>query len=151
MNWKPTKIPKGFVLLRDTREQRPLFKGFAEVETLHNGDYSVRGYEDLLVVERKQLSDFWAYIGVERAKTRIKLERLRVMSFAGLVIESTERKLYGEQKYTKLTREHARGFITSAEVCYGIHVFISADRVKLERWILDRLVYGYRMLKEGGV
>jgi ERCC4-type nuclease len=152
MTWKPTAIPKGFALIIDTREQQPLFTapptGLTIVRRkLDTGDYSVDGYEDALCVERKQNSDFYGYIGKERDRTVKKLEALSKMRFAALVIEETEARLFGVQRYTKLTHEHARGFLKMVEVKYGIHTLICHNRVTLERWILDRLAYGYKILK----
>ncbi len=150
--WKPTKIPKGFVLIIDTREQRPLFLERQQELIVHRkelivGDYSIEGFESRTCVERKQLSDFDAFIGRERvSKTIPKLEHMRQMYWAGLAIECSERKLFGERKYGKMTPEHTRGFLKIVEVRYGVHTYWAKDRVKLEQWILDRLCDVYEML-----
>lgn len=167
MNWKPTKIPKGFVLIIDTDEKKPLFrkkppnKQFNQIlpiivagsnvyvifRALLVGDYSIQGFEDRVCIERKQLSDFDAFIGRERVlKTMPKLERMYDMFWAGLAIECSERTLFGERKYGKMTPEHARGFLKIVEVRYGVHTYWAKDRVKLERWILDRLCCVYETL-----
>lgn len=151
--WKPTVIPSGFVLVIDTREQRPLFTkppaGLTIVRRkLDDGDYAVDGYESKLIIERKQCSDFYSYIGKERERTTAKLERISRAYFSALIIEETEQKLFSDQRYTRLTREHARGFLKMCEVKYGIHTLVCNNRAKLERWILDRLTYGYRLLRE---
>ena len=70
---KPFVFPQGFVLVIDTRERNPLctaVKGLTVCrDTLKDGDYSIRGFEDRFAVERKQVSDFFSYIGRERKKT----------------------------------------------------------------------------------
>ena len=143
--WKPTKIPNGFTLVIDTREQKPLFQLRTipiNHKVLEIGDYAIEGYEDIACVERKMLSDFDSFIGQEREKHTIpKMERMRDMLWAALVIECSPRKLYGKRKYGKITKEHVRGFLKKCRVQYGIHVFISDDREELERYILDHLVY----------
>jgi DNA excision repair protein ERCC-4 len=77
------KTPKP-VLIIDTREQDPLdfsrFRGwFAGIErrSLHLGDYSVAGMEDICAVERKGLSDLVQSLSTTRPAF---VERLRAMS-----------------------------------------------------------------------
>jgi len=63
---KPFRIPEGFVMVRDTREQKPLFADPPEglqviTGTLLHGDYSIRGFETKFAIERKQMSDFYVW------------------------------------------------------------------------------------------
>lgn len=153
------KVPDGFVVLVDTREQSPLFLGARlyngercvvngvpfEGATLHDGDYTVRGMENVVAVERKMLSDFDAYIGKERnAKTLPKLKRLSEMKWASLVVEVSERELFGKRKYGKITGAHARGFLCKVECEYGIHTYINAQRTAVEQYVIDRLLYAWK-------
>jgi len=153
MSWKPTVIPKGFVLVIDTREQQPLFtdtKIQCVKKCLKDGDYSILGMEEQVTVERKKISDLVTYIinyGKGRKTTKQKLERLSAMIWAGLIIEASTQKLSGKiayQRKHRITKETVRGFRASCEVKYGIPTFNSANRKELERWILDRLVRVYR-------
>lgn len=151
--WKPTIIPEGFMLIQDTREREPLFKippkGLVMVrDTLTDGDYSVRGFESKMAIERKMVSDFFAYIGKERDRTVLKLRRLSAMHFAALVIEAEEDELYMPQMYTALCQEHVRAFFRSLRVRYGIHLYISPDREKIERYVLDSLTKAYEIFRE---
>lgn len=152
---KLTYIPDGFVLVIDTREQQPLFSGRDDIpvehRVLHDGDYSVSGYETLIIVERKKLSDFLSYIGKERAtKTIPKLCRLSAARFAALIIEEDEQQLNGPFRHSKLTGEHVRAFLLSCRVRYGIHVYISKDRAALERFVIDHCVKAWSILREEG-
>ena len=79
---KKPKIPDGFILVQDTREQLPLFarlpKGLIiKSDTLKVGDYSIEGFQDIITIERKNISDLLTFIGGERKKT---IEKLKVMS-----------------------------------------------------------------------
>jgi len=153
--FKPTDIPPGFVLVRDTREQLPLFtrtKGLTvKVDTLHHGDYTIDGFQDQFAIERKQESDFYSYIGKERKKTIIKLGKLSTFKFAALVVEGLNiDDLCVQSAYSTLTPEHVRGFLVSISVRYGIHFFAHRDRKMIERWILDRSVKFYNMMRSGG-
>lgn len=81
------------VLLVDTREQNPLsferFKGwFAEVKksALPLGDYSIRGMEDICVVERKDLADLVRSFTEDRPVFVSRLRRMAALPQALLVI-----------------------------------------------------------------
>jgi hypothetical protein len=94
---KPTEIPDNFVLVQDTREQRPLWpsgripKGLTiKSATLHNGDYSVLGFEERICFERKA-GDIFPYCGADHDKTKVKMLRFPVLLAAVLVIPVTRR------------------------------------------------------------
>lgn len=149
---KPHVFPDGFILIVDTREQRPLcvrVKGLTSlVDTVKDGDYTIKGFEDKFAIERKQLSDFYSYIGKERDRTVKKIKRLADMDFAAIVVEATLEDLLMPQIYSTVSPEVARGFLTSINVRYGIHTFIHKDRRQIERWILDRAIKYYKISRE---
>jgi len=150
--WKPTVIPKGFVLIRDTREQKPLFanppKGLTIVDKkLEVGDYSIQGFENFVCIERKMVSDLYAFIRDHDTHTVFKLCKMKaIRMFACLLIEASERKLSHQQPHTKLTPEHIRGFLKTVRAGYGIHVYTSGNRTNLERFVLDHLCYCFKVL-----
>lgn len=79
-------------ILIDTREQRPLaFSDDVDVEiaTLPTGDYSLRGFTDRVVIERKSLPDLWSCCGSERDRFEAELARMRAYPLRAVVIEST--------------------------------------------------------------
>jgi ERCC4-type nuclease len=156
-NLKPAKIPLGFVLLQDTREQRPLFSdppdGLTVVtKTLHYGDYSILGFESRFVIERKQVSDFYSYIGRERDRTIKKMEEFKEITssggFAGLVIEASESDLLCGYIMSRVSPEVARQALVSFEIRYGVHCHYSKSRKDIERWVIDRAVKFYRVMRE---
>jgi ERCC4-type nuclease len=76
------KAPKA-VLLVDTREQNPLdcsrFAGWfggIEKQALALGDYSIAGFEDQCVVERKDLADLVHSLTTDRAVFMSRLRRM---------------------------------------------------------------------------
>lgn len=150
---KPFKIPDGLIVIQDTREQLPLFrrppKGLViKTDTLHVGDYSIEGFRDQIAVERKQISDFYGYIGKERKRTEKKLRELSQMKFAALVIEATETELLMGHDFCKLSPEVARQALVSFEIRYGIHVYYSNSRHDIARWITDRFVKFWKVAHE---
>ena len=153
------KIPDGFVLLRDTREQRPLFDGAVEIPELTvvstalvHGDYSVKGFEERFAVERKGVGDFFQYIGKQRALTTRKMEAFRGIvsrgGFVGLVVEATEADLLSGYIMSRLSPEMVRQALVSFEVRSGVHVYYSRSRQDITRWILDRAIKFYRVQRE---
>lgn len=92
-----------FVVVVDTREQASF--SFADlrsdaregsrplnvptvVGTLRSGDYSIRGLEDAVAVERKSMQDLYSTLGQGRERFVRELERLAVMEFAAVVVEA---------------------------------------------------------------
>jgi ERCC4-type nuclease len=153
-NLKPfKKFPDGFVLIQDTREQRPLFNSPPEglkivTDTLLKGDYSIRGFEDKFCIERKQVSDFYSYIGKERERTIKKMKEFLDMQFAGLVIEASEANILNGFQMSRVSPETARQAIVSFEVRYGVHVYYSKSRHNIRRWVLDRAIKFYKVRRE---
>lgn len=77
------------VIVTDTREQTPLtFTRLASVwDTLHTGDYSVRGLENEFAVERKTLNDLASCCsGENRQRFFRELHRLRGFRFKRLLV-----------------------------------------------------------------
>ncbi len=149
---KPAIIPDNFILIIDTREQSPLFVGRLpkglriESATLKHGDYSIKGFEDKVCVERKEISDFLTYIGKDRNHTKSKLELMKPMFYKALIVEA--RDIFEIPGYSAIHPEVIRAFLLSAEVRYGLHILIHPDRKYIEKWVLDRLVKVYNILRE---
>jgi ERCC4-type nuclease len=145
---KPFRIPDGLVLIVDTREQSPLFtrtKGLTTIrDTLHDGDYSIKGFTDQFAIERKQASDLYSYIGKERKKTVKKLQRLMEFDFAALVVEESFDSLMLQSPYSSISPETVRQFLVSLNIRFGIHFFLSSKRKNLEMYILDRAIKFYK-------
>lgn len=148
---KPTPIPPGFTLIVDTREQRSLFtrvpKGLTiRSATLHDGDYSVAGFEDKICFERKS-SDIFPYCSVDHDKTKRKMERFKNFEFVGLIIEIKEADLFQFQQMTKVHPEVVRAALTSFEVRYGVHIYYG-NRENCARWLLDKAVKFFNIKHE---
>jgi ERCC4-type nuclease len=150
------EFPEDFILVIDTREQDMLFKhprkGLTIVrDTLKYGDYSIRGFQDLLAVERKNLSDLFGSIGKGRERFKAELEGLSKYERKWLLIEATEDDVLSWQEFSLLHPNVARGFLTSLEIRYGIGVYYQPDRRKAERWILDRFIRYFNLKRKGEI
>ena len=154
---KPTVIPEGFILIQDTREQRPLFsripKGLTiQSATLHDGDYSIKGFESKFAIERKFIGDLFPYCSSEREKTVAKMKRFRSMvdagGWVGLCIEEKESTVYQHQNFIQVSPETVRGAIISFAIRYHVNVYFAGNRENAARFILDHACRFYKMVHE---
>lgn len=108
---KPVMCP--FTVIVDTREQSPYqfqtFKADAkyktqtglprplfipvETATLKTADYSIKGYETEIAIERKSLTDLFGTLGSGRERFIRELERLSEFKVAHVVIEADWRTI----------------------------------------------------------
>ena len=116
-------------LIVDTREQSPFgFHGFeakspndelipfvinTERATLESGDYSVKGFEPLISVERKSLEDLYGTLGGGRERFERELERLNQMDFAAVVTEAPWARVMEGIDGRRLSPESVFGSIIS--------------------------------------
>lgn len=149
---KPFTFPTDFIVVIDTREKLPLFGSLdlkVEHKKLNNGDYSLKGFEDKIFVERKQVSDLVAYIGKDHKKTEGKLSRLQGYEWKALTIETSEEEVLSQKFFSNLSVESIRQSLALWEVKYGLNVYYSSNRGSIERWILDRMIWFYTIKRNG--
>lgn len=166
VEFKPIIFPEDFYLIQDTAEQKPLFPKGEEPKGLKvinkslmttdefghftSGDYSIKGFEHVFAIERKQVSDFLTYIGKGRDSTVHKMERFKDMvltrgGWAGLVIECNEKDLFLGSSFSRMTHEHIRAALVSFDVRSHVHIYYSNSRLDIARWVLDRSVKFYNI------
>lgn len=77
--------------LVDTREQRPfdLSPFRTEKTTLVTGDYSLKGFEAEVSIERKSLDDLCNVVGNDRKRFEKELQRLKAYPHRLLIIEAS--------------------------------------------------------------
>jgi len=150
---KPFIFPPDMVILIDTREQQsPLFgrypKGMTvSTTTLKIGDYSIRGLENKIAIERKKISDLISYCTTEREATKIKMSKLQSLQWAGLIIEARESEVYRPYAFSNASPESIRQSLVSFSVRYGVHVYIG-DRDRCAMWMLDRMIKFWKITHE---
>ena len=95
----PAELKIGDVVaIQDSREQRPLTLGMrTEVAALATGDYSVRGMEDRIAIERKSLQDYVQCVGAERERFDREMMRLRAYDVRAVVLECSWSDLHAGQ------------------------------------------------------
>ncbi|MFO0919660.1 MAG: ERCC4 domain-containing protein [Planctomycetaceae bacterium] len=126
-----------FTVIADTREQAPF--GFMSIEpwdkievesrALQTGDYSIVGFESVISVERKSVSDFYHSIGSDRERFEREMVRLQQMEFAAVVIEGNWKELLIDRPDTiQMSAKSASNTIYSWSVRYGVHFWTCDGR-----------------------
>ncbi len=84
-----------YTVIKDTREQDGWFfspydkcEGM-EVETLHTGDYTLKGFDDIVCVERKaSVSEIAMNLGRKKKPFQNEMERMKDFQFSFLICEN---------------------------------------------------------------
>ena len=138
-------FPDGFVIIRDTREQTGLFnkppKGLLIVrDTLKYGDYSIKGFEDEIAIERKNVDDLWTSVTVNAKDFKRKMMVLATYERAWLLIDGLESEYLSFREGRKIHPNQIRQALASVEGRIGVPVHQSESIAASERWVIDVFV-----------
>lgn len=123
------------IILQDTREQKPYWrnkKNEIETKTLKTGDYSIKGMETRIAIERKSMADLFGTLGKGHKRFKREISRGLEMDYFGIYIEGTEEKIRNKDfpgsYYSKM-----RGFVIlkilkTIETRYGVDVVYCDNR-----------------------
>jgi ERCC4-type nuclease len=101
--------------------RRPL-KVDWEWTTLQTGDYSIKGLESRVCIERKSLADLYNSCGQGRERFEREHQRLAEMEFAAVVIEADFRMmLHSPPEHSKLKPKCVYRTMLSWMIRYGVH------------------------------
>ena len=145
-----------FTVIVDTREQLPYTFDSIEIggqrlivptdfQTLQSGDYSIRGMENLVTIERKSVSDFYGSITTGRSRLESEFERMEAMQFSAIIVEGRlesvlEPMLHGR----KITSQAIRATVASWSVKYQTRWLFVASRVYGELMTFELLKQFHR-------
>jgi ERCC4-type nuclease len=135
-------MPAPLVLLVDTREQRPLvFSDAVSVEraTLAEGDYTAKGLEGRVAIERKSLADLVGSLTSGRERFLRELERLRPYMFRAIVVEGSMAEVVAGAYRSRATPASILGSVCALIADYSIPV-IFADDAKTAAVIVEKLL-----------
>lgn len=100
-----------------------------ESTLLASGDYSLKGFEDQVTIERKSLSDLYGTIGQGRDRFERELERLTTFSYAMIIIEATWQEVIVEPpSHTQLPPKIVFRSILAWSIRYGVPFFPAGPR-----------------------
>lgn len=124
--------PEDITAVIDTREQAPLDLLVPSVRgTLAVGDYSVRGLEHLVAVERKSLPDLLACVGRERDRFDRCIKSMRSYEVRILVIEASLGTIELGQWRSQLTPTQVKAALYSW--AKHVTIFPAGDRLTAAR------------------
>jgi ERCC4-type nuclease len=124
------------VAIVDSREQNPLdLQPLRQVTgTLTTGDYSLRGLESIIAIERKSLPDLLTCVGQERDRFHREVLRLLAYPVRALVVESTWPELERGQWRSKVGSPAALGTVLNW-VSLGLPVIMAGDHDRAGRYV----------------
>ena len=135
-------------IIIDTREQTPytfqMFPVATVTGTLDTGDYSLYGFEDVIAVERKELSDIISCLGSGRERFTRELERLRGYESAALVIESPLQVIRAGRYRSSMKPEAAEQSLISIMQRFRLPVYFAIDRTDGQRFTYHFLRHFFR-------
>lgn len=121
--------PSSVVAVIDSREQLPLDLSPLQVVpgTLATGDYSIRGLEQHIAIERKSLSDLLGCIGQDRERFDREIVRLLAYPTRAVVVESSWTALETGGWRSKITPQAATGSVLGW-IAQGVPFLFCGDR-----------------------
>ena len=128
--------PADLVAVVDGREQNPLdLEPLRQVAgTLATGDYSLRGLESIIAIERKSLVDLLSCVGQERDRFHREVLRLLAYPVRALVVESTWPVIERGQWRSKVRAPAALGTVLNW-ISMGLPVIMAGDHSRAGRYV----------------
>ena len=142
----PAELPlQSLVALVDSREQDPLdLQPLAtERATLATGDYSLRGLEHVVAIERKSLPDLLACVGRERERFDREVQRLLAYPIRALVVEATWQDIEAGGWRSEVKPAAALGSLLGW-IAAGVPVVMCGDHERAGRYVARLLVTAAR-------
>ena len=137
----PAELPDSAITaIVDTREQAPLELPWIASErgTLSTGDYSVKGLEHHVAIERKSLPDLVACCGRERERFDREVRRLLAYPVRALVVEADWPAIEAGNWRGKLTPRQVGSSLISWQV-QGLPVVLAGNRDRAARLVASML------------
>ena len=137
--------PEQVVALVDPREQTPWNLAPLKMEqtVLQTADYTFRGGEHSIRIERKELSDLVSCCGPERDRFEREIERLLAFPARLLVIEASWDDIRRGAWRSKMKPAAVEASLLSWQAM-GIAVHLAGDRQEAERFAARVLFYAAR-------
>ncbi len=133
--------PADIIAIIDTREKMPVDLSPLKVErkTLVTGDYSVKGLENEIAIERKSLPDLLGCVGRERVRFDKEIKRLVAYPCKALVIEASWYDLEVGHWKSLVTPSAVTGSVLGW-MAHGIPVVMAGDHDKAS-YFISRILF----------
>ena len=134
-----TNIPE-FCILIDSREQKKYTfeninpKPKTKIIGLSTGDYSLDGFVDHIVIERKEKNDLFSSMGKNRDRFKKEIIRMSEFDYAGLVIETSLAGIFtNPPSRSHMSSKAVFRSLISFSIKQNIHVWPMWDRASAEK------------------
>ncbi len=141
---------KDYKIVVDSREQRPLWKTNVVVKKLDVGDYSLKGFEDKICIERKSPQDFWQTMLGGNKRFHKELKRAKTLDYFAVVVETNYTNIQ-KKEFEGAFHSHIKSFIPlqiafTFHVKHGVPFFFCNGRVEAKK-IIKELFNAYMRIK----
>lgn len=139
-----------YTIVVDTREQHPLWTGDKiERKKLDTGDYSIKGFERTIAIERKSLSDLFGTVGGGHARFKAELQRALALDYFAIVVDGSYTDCVNKN-FDGGYNSKMRGYVVSSilftiHMKYKIPVFFTQGRTESKRIIKELLNAYYKL------
>ena len=142
------------IILIDTREQKPLWTkntAYTKIERtgLVTGDYSIKGLEHMICIERKSTTDLFTTLGRGHKRFKRELERASELDYFAIVIENNYSNIKNKD-FEGSYNSKMRGYVVTKILLtihqkYKIPVFMCKDRAETKTLVKDLLSTYYKL------
>lgn len=146
-------------IIVDTREQQPLaFTQYKKTvkkvirKTLKTGDYAPLGYQNEIVIERKNPMDLFNTLGKGHKRFKKELLRAQNLKFFGLLIEYPYDEIYKET-FPESFRTKMRGHVVikqlhTIQIKYNVHLYFARNRGEASRIVVQTFAAYIRLKRK---
>jgi ERCC4-type nuclease len=137
-------------IIVDTREQKP-WKWASqpgvttEKATLTAGDYSVKGHEKTIAIERKSLADLVQTLSRGRERFERECDRLLSFSYRTVVVEATLEQIFKHKYRSMVVPNAVIGSMCAIQQTWGLPFILAGGRKLAEhyafRWLSNAVKY----------
>lgn len=138
---RKTLEPRDIIAIVDTREQLPLDLTPLRSErgTLTTGDYSVKGLEQEIAIERKSLPDLLGCIGRDRERFDKEVKRLLAYPVRAIIVEATWHELEAGHWRSGITPQAAMGSVFGW-IAHGLPIIMAGNAAQASKYT-SRLLF----------
>lgn len=120
-----------------------------QIEKLDTGDYSLKGYENLIMIERKSVADLWGTLTAGKERFYREMERAKEIPARFLVIEGNIADINKGFAYSKVGPNYIHGFLISLQIKYGVHVIFAGRKDLAQEYVRRLLAKLYKYCQDG--
>ena len=157
------------LIIKDSREK----KGYSfrksqncagmVVEKLDTGDYSVKGLEHIITIERKTVSDLYGSLSPAKSKKKNKdgvytssyerfmreMERIKDIPYRFIVIDGTLGETMRGPQFSQMSPNFIRSKLYELQILYNVHVIFLGKGDAAREYVRELLIKAHKMYHNG--